>query len=185
MKWRLGLDLGTNSTGWAAFKLMKAPEDNSRSICSNLLDLGVRIFHESRKPSSNGRVGECLAVQRRIARGMRRNRDRTLNRYQKLMRLLIESGLMPKESTERLLLKELNPYQMRALAVEKEILPFELGRALLHLGKRRGFKANRKINTDEKEAGKIKEGIGELQSALQGTTLGQFLRARYQEGPLL
>lgn len=74
MAWRLALDMGTNSLGWTAFDLA----DSGKVI--RLKDAGVRIFSDGREPSANGRVGESLAVERRLARGARRNRDRRLHR---------------------------------------------------------------------------------------------------------
>ena len=62
MLWRLALDMGTNSLGWAAFALGSAGE------VENLMESGVRIFSDGREPSSKDRVGESLAVERRLAR---------------------------------------------------------------------------------------------------------------------
>lgn len=42
-KWRLGLDLGTNSIGWSVFSL-----DNDNEIL-DLVDLGVRIFSDGQR----------------------------------------------------------------------------------------------------------------------------------------
>ncbi len=44
--YRLGLDLGTNSIGWAAIRL-----DEKGEPCG-LLDMGVRIFSDGRNPQS-------------------------------------------------------------------------------------------------------------------------------------
>lgn len=60
--YRLGLDLGTNSIGWAVYSIDKDKKPNS------LIDMGVRIFSDGRNPKTK----EPLAVERRIARGIRR-----------------------------------------------------------------------------------------------------------------
>ena len=60
-KWRLGLDLGTNSIGWSVFSL-----DSDNEIL-DLVDLGVRIFSDGRDSNN-----EPLSVLRRIARGQRK-----------------------------------------------------------------------------------------------------------------
>ena len=81
---RLGLDVGTNSLGWALLSL-------EQGLPVGLLDAGVRIFPDGRKPKDKA----SLAVDRRIARQQRRMRDRFLRRQKRLMGLLIEYGLMP------------------------------------------------------------------------------------------
>ncbi len=122
--WRLALDMGTNSLGWVAFEL-----DSSGNV-QQLKDAGVRIFTDGREPSSYSRVGDSLAVERRLARGARRNRDRRLNRKRQLVRRLVELGLMPENREERKALETLNPYELRAAAVERALSPHELGRTL-------------------------------------------------------
>ena len=44
MKYRLGLDLGTNSIGWSVYSLTEENE------IAALEDLGVRIFSDGRNP---------------------------------------------------------------------------------------------------------------------------------------
>jgi len=176
MAWRLALDMGTNSLGWAAFELN--PYGN---IC-DLKDTGVRIFSDGREPSSKDRVGESLAVERRMARGARRNRARRIRRKRHLMDQLITLGLMPSEEKTRKDLEKLDPYFLRAQAVQKPLHPHELGRALFHLCQRRGFLSNRKSDGEEEEKGKIKPKISELRQALGDQTLGQWLYGRLKDG---
>ena len=78
IRYRLGLDLGTNSIGWALWKL-------DADGPAGLQDAGVRIFSDGR----NSKNGESLAVQRREARGMRRRRDRLLLRKRALVDKLV------------------------------------------------------------------------------------------------
>ena len=88
---RLGLDLGTNSAGWASLKL-----DQDGKPCG-LIDLGVRIYTDGRNPKD----GSSLAVQRRVPRSMRKHRDRYIERRTDLMNALIALGLMPDDEAER------------------------------------------------------------------------------------
>lgn len=55
MKWRLGLDLGTNSLGWWAFNLSREndTEHDSMSVAGSLGG-GVLIFPDGREPSKYG-----------------------------------------------------------------------------------------------------------------------------------
>ena len=83
-------------------------------------------------------------MERRVARGQRRRRDRYLGRRDHLMRKLIEYGLMLADSDTRKKLEQLDPYELRAAALDRPLEPHALGRALFHLDQRRGFKSNRK-----------------------------------------
>ncbi len=188
MAWRLGIDLGTNSLGWWAFSVEK---EGRRWRVSDSLDGGVYIFPDGREPAKNGRIGDSNAVERRDARSLRRNRDRRKSRLRAFMRELVELGLMPESRDERDKLFQTrageedpdrsNPYRLRAEAVERLLTPYELGRVLLHLGLRRGFKSNRIEQADD-EGGKRrnKKRIDALRTTLNGKTLGQFQWARFQ-----
>ncbi len=67
----LGLDLGTNSIGWACIN-----EENQK-----ILNGGVRIFDAAENPKNGG----SLAEPRRIARLTRRRLHRRWVRLQKLL----------------------------------------------------------------------------------------------------
>lgn len=188
MAWRLGIDLGTNSLGWWAFSL--APNGQGWQIADSL-DGGVYVFPDGREPAKGGRVGDSNAVNRRLARSMRRNRDRRKTRMKAFMRELISLGLMPDDPDQRGALfrsapgnsgdpDRYNPYRLRTEALQRPLERFELGRALLHLGLRRGFKSNR-LDQSEDDGGNLKESIAELDAALDGMTLGQFQWHRYLE----
>ena len=175
MKYRLGLDLGTNSIGWAVYSL-----DNQNSPM-NLEDMGVRIFSDGRDPKTK----EPLAVARRIARGQRKIIYRRKLRRKATFRLIQEQGLFPKTKDEAQKLKLLNPYELRVKALDEKLEPFELARVLFNLSVRRGFKSNRKDSTDEeKETSATKEKLSqnemcvELEGAIKDSgcrTLGEFL----------
>jgi len=178
MPYRLGLDLGTNSIGWWMVKLDKAGR-----ACGSLGG-GVRIFSDGRNPKD----GTSLAVQRRVPRGMRRRRDRYLDRRSDLMNHLIAFGLMPGDEGERKALEALDPYELRAAALDRALSPHELGRALFHLNQRRGFKSNRKTDSDDNETGIVKERISELRARIETSgarTLGEFLHKRHLKGRMV
>ena len=178
MRYRLGLDLGTNSIGWTTLEIINDNKGLDRFL---FRDMGVRIFPDGREPAKGGRVGDSLAVSRRVARGMRRNRDRSKNRMAYMISSLIELGLMPKDKAERKKLERLNPYQLRAEALVRPLTAYELGRALFHLGLRRGFKSNRKDTATDTESSERKKQISELRQVLENRTLGQFLWERLKD----
>jgi CRISPR-associated endonuclease Csn1 len=175
---RVGLDIGSNSAGWAAIKL-----DADGKPCG-LIGLGVRIYTDGRNPKD----GSSLAVQRRVPRGIRRRRDRHLDRRTDLMNALTAVGLMPADEAERKALEALDPYALRAKALDAPLTPHELGRALFHLNQRRGFKSNRKAGAKEKEGGVINEGIKKLNAMMTevgARTLGEFLHMRNRNGEMV
>ncbi len=65
-----GLDIGTNSIGWWLYATDGSGAD---AVITEEIDGGVRIFSDGRDPKSGG---ASLAVDRRMARGIRRRRDR-------------------------------------------------------------------------------------------------------------
>ena len=181
MKYRLGLDLGTNSIGWSIYSL----DEENKPI--NLEDLGVRIFTDGRNPKSK----EPLAVERRNARGTRRIIHRRKLRRRATFRLLQTQGLFPTTKDEAKSIKLLNPYELRIKALDEKLEPFELGRVLFNLSVRRGFKSNRKDGSQEevKENSKSEkltqsDKCANLANAIKESgyrTLGEFLWKNQKE----
>ena len=172
LNYRLALDLGTNSIGWAMLHLdMDAQPSPSPDA---IIRAGVRIFGDGRDPQS----GASLAVARRQARAMRRNRDRGLRRKQKLITRLVTEGLFPVDLLERRALTSIDPYELRARGVREQLTPFEFGRALFHLNQRRGFLSNRKTDGADDDGSLLKNRIGEVRAQLAAdgyTTVGEWL----------
>ena len=167
MKWRLGLDVGTNSLGWAGIIL----NDDNEPV--SLLDAGVRIFSDGRNPKDK----QSLAVTRRMKRGARRSRDRYIKRRNDFMKSLVDFGLMPTSESDRKNLEKEDPWCLRAKGVEQELSSYELGRALFHLQQRRGFKSNRKVDKGDSDKGKIAEGTAKIKKLLEeknAKTIGEF-----------
>lgn len=146
--YRFSFDLGAGSLGWAVFKL-----DDSRRP-TELGDLGVRIFPTGRDPKSK----ETNSAGRRQPRQQRRQIDRRKSRRQHLEELLVAAGLMPARDDQaaRTVFFAIDPYLARARAAGEKCSLHELGRAIWHISKHRGFKSNRKANrSNESDNGKI------------------------------
>src|SRR5512133_3946366 len=88
MTYHLGLDLGSNSVGWAA---LSCDVDQP----SKILASGVRIFAAGMNGLEAGR-DESHAAQRRAARLSRRQTDRRRRRIAKIYGLLARFGLLPR-----------------------------------------------------------------------------------------
>lgn len=173
---RLGLDIGTNSIGWWLYETDSVDAD---ACITGVISGGVRIFSDGRDPQS----GASLAVDRRVARAMRRRRDRYLRRRATLMKILAEAGLMPADPGEAKALEALDPYALRANGLDVSLPLTHLGRALFHLNQRRGFKSNRKTDRGDNESGMIKDATARLDQAIMASgarTYGEFLHLRRQ-----
>jgi CRISPR-associated endonuclease Csn1 len=172
-RYRLGIDVGSNSLGWFVVWL------NDKDEPTGLGPGGVRIYPDGRDPKSK----ESNAADRRLARGMRRRRDRYLKRRGNLMALLIKHGLMPADEAERKALETLNPYELRASALDAALPAHHVGRALFHLNQRRGFLSNRKTEKGDSESGAIKQAAAKLASLKEeagARTLGELLAGRHR-----
>ncbi len=200
----LGLDLGTNSIGWAVVET----EDNENF---KLLNKGVRIFQEGVKIEKG--VESSKAAERTKFRSSRRLKFRRKLRKINALRVLIENDFCPYLSIEDLNLwqykkvypenkdfrqwlltndsENKNPYHYRALASENKLdfsvkdERYVLGRTFYHIAQRRGFLSNRLETTSEKEYGKVKDAINELSQKIDKSnckTLGQYFYKLYQQG---
>ena len=188
MKQTLGIDLGTNSLGWAILD----------DITLDVLDKGVIVFPEGMNPTDDN--AKTPAAQRRAARAARRIKFRRQIRKRALLKELIKNGMCPLKEEELELWKKngiypvgnkdfiewlkstdkTNPYKDRANAAEFKVEPYVLGRALYHICQRRGFKSSRKDaekENDSKETGKVTTSISEITKAIEDAgckTLGQY-----------
>jgi CRISPR-associated endonuclease Csn1 len=173
MKYRLALDLGTTSLGWAMIRLNQDDQPAPMAV----IKAGVRIFSDGRNPKD----GSSLAVTRREARAMRRRRDRLLKRKARMMHTLTAHGFFPADPAKRKELETLNPYVLRAKGLDSALTPAEFARALFHINQRRGFKSNRKTDKKDNDSGALKTAINKLRLMLKETgcrTVGEWLNKR-------
>ena len=181
----LGLDLGTNSIGWALI------EDNQNKI----LGLGTRIFPMGVENLGDGEGEISKNASRTGARGVRRQFFRRRLRKQILLKALSENKMCPLEASDfqewkrnkRFPIEKLttwfalNPYELRQKGLIEKLSLEEIGRIFYHLIQRRGFLSNsRKGGSDDgtifkgnPKEGKI--GITETQKNIEDKTLGAYL----------
>lgn len=174
--YRLGLDIGTNSIGWCLYEL-----DGNNIV--RLIRMGARIFSDGRDPKTR----TSLAVERRLARQMRRQRERTIQRRHGFLSELIRANLFPDDEVKRKALVLLDPYELRDRALRESLPVPEFARALYHLARKRGFKSSRKDRGDaerNKASGVIAKGTERLRTLIAESgseTVGQFLWRRHAE----
>ena len=191
----LGLDIGTNSLGWAILD----------PFLKRFTDAGVVIFQQG-IPDEKGREAEhSPAAERRKFRAARRLKYRRRLRKYHTLKVLIENqmcpltipelqnwirnGKFPIENREFITwlssTKEDNPYYFRAKAAERKLPPLELGRAFYHLAIRRGFRSSRKesSSSNDKELTNFKKEINQLTEILQRKqcTFGQYFYELFQK----
>ncbi|RAL26737.1 type II CRISPR RNA-guided endonuclease Cas9 [Thermoflavimicrobium daqui] len=148
MKYRIGLDIGISSCGWAVINL-----DQER-----IEDLGVRIFDKAETGD-----GEPLAKPRRDARGARRRNRRKRHRIERIRELIVRSDLLTRTEMDHLYNDcfELDVWELRVDALQRKLSKKEWARVLIHLAQRRGFKSNRKSEESKKENGPLLSNINE------------------------
>lgn len=177
IKYRLALDLGANSLGWCVYRLDEQDEPDK------IIRMGSRIFSDGRDPKTLA----SRAADRRMARQARRRRDRVLKRRHKLLQALIASQLLPQDEATRKQLQEVDPYELRARGLDQGLSLHELGRALYHLARKRGFRSSRKdARNDEsaKETGKVNLAIAALRERVSDAgcrTVGEYLAKQHAE----
>lgn len=189
----LGLDLGTNSIGWAVI-------DRTRK--NPVIAKGVQVFEKGVGEEKGSEYSK--ASERTQYRSARRIKQRRKLRKIQTLDVLRENDLCPgltksdlskwryekvypenPEFRDWLNTKgtqksegEVNPYYFRYLAVKSKLDlgnqqdRYLLGRAFFHLAQRRGYKSNR-LAGEEKD-GAVQGTIAKLDEALAGRTLGEY-----------
>ena len=186
----LGLDLGVGSIGWCLITL-----DNDEKPQS-ILGMGSRIVPLSTDDATEFTQGKAITKNkmRTVARTIRKGMDRYQLRREALKKVLREHGMLPDESLIKLPLLELWELRARAATPGGQLSLTELGRVLLHINQKRGYKHAKADEAAEAEAEgkpkKEKEGyVAQVKGRYQalrekGQTIGQHfaeeLRANRQ-----
>jgi CRISPR-associated endonuclease Csn1 len=147
----LGLDIGTNSIGWALMN----------EEAGLILNSGVRIFQEGINIDAKSKAESPKNAKRREYRQKRRQLFRRKLRNQHITKVLEENGLYPATEAEKASFWQIDPYHCRKKGLDTILSPMELGRVFLHISQRRGFKSNRKSLTEGEEKGALQKGLAE------------------------
>ncbi len=180
MKKILGLDLGTNSIGWAVVNEAENGEEKS-----SIIKLGVRVNPLTIDELTNFEKGKSITTNadRTLKRSMRRNLQRYKLRRENLIDVLKKNGFIVEEA----LLSEngnrttFETYRLRAKAASEEISLEEFARVLLMINKKRGYKSSRKAKSTEE--GQLIDGM-EIAKRLyeESLTPGQLSLQLLEEG---
>ncbi len=184
----LGLDLGTNSIGWAVIDLEKITSLDLKQKEKGIIDCGSRIFKEGVNKNSSGKEVSKNAA-RRNARSIRRKNYRFKMRRERLKKELAKLGMMPDEkfytySKECKGNHTIELFKLRRDALEKQIRLQDIGRIFLQINNHRGFKSNKKedavINVNiekQKEQQGVKGVIQKLENRINEygcRTIGEY-----------
>lgn len=174
----LGLDLGTNSIGWAI-------RDTENDGINQIIDKGVRIFSEGVKTEKG--IESSRAAERTNYRSARKIKYRRKQRKFETLKVLALNGMCPLsiedvQTWKNTGFKEyplnpdflqwlrtsdeenINPYYFRDKASKEKISLLELGRAFYHIAQRRGFLSNR---LDQSAEGVFEEHNPQIQSLIE------------------
>jgi CRISPR-associated endonuclease Csn1 len=230
----LGLDIGVASVGWAIIGQKDGKPDRLIRLGSRVFDAGMDegSFEAGKENSRNAARRQARQARRMTERRVRRHaklyrllaragllpesehpellrgpprEERARYVHEQLKALdadLKKKHLRGKPGRHRL--EQVWPYWLRGRALTEKLEPHELGRALYHLGQRRGFQSNRKElaaleeaeaeaaqekpkgrkkqdaqekDPRKKELGEVQAGINQLEQDMKAAgaeTLGQY-----------
>lgn len=206
----LGLDIGSASIGWA---LIDPQSQKIEATGVRIFDAGVDAiaFEKGQPGASNNTVRRQKRLQRRQFRrraGRQRELFLALQEAGLLPSGTSQTGRPGRSEVRHAVLSALDqqlrlqfardlenavtapahvlPYYLRARALDQPLPPYALGRALYHLGQRRGFQSNRRSAAGEAEEKKqassdaksdVKTSIATLQHEIDASdarTLGEY-----------
>lgn len=172
MKKILGLDLGSASIGWAVIAEQQEGSENRTEI----LGLGTRVIpydgNEGRDFSKG--TGESRNAERTRARTIRKGYDRYQLRRKFLVDTIIKNNMMPDKDLMNL--PKMKLWEIRSNSVNSEITLKELGRVLLLMNQKRGYKSCRSdANLDKKDTEYV-SAVKSRHECLRemGLTIGQY-----------
>lgn len=173
MKKILGLDLGTNSIGWA---LVNEGEDENEQ--SSIIKLGVRVNPLTVDEQTNFEKGKSITTNadRTLKRSARRNLQRYKLRKENLLEILTELEWVNADTilSENGNKTTFQTYRLRAKAAIEEVSLEQFARILLMINAKRGYKSSRKAKSQDD--GQLIDGM-EIAKKLydEGLTPGQFV----------
>ena len=174
MKRILGLDLGSASIGWALI------EEDEKGI--RIIALGSRIipYNGTEGQDFAKGAGESRNSLRTQTRTTRKGYDRYQLRRKYLVNILVKNSMMPSEDLRKM--PKMNLWQLRSKAVTEDISRQELGRLLLWLNQKRGYKSSRSdANLDKKDTDYVKEVKSRFDKIKErNQTIGQYFYEELQ-----
>ncbi|MDE5944719.1 MAG: type II CRISPR RNA-guided endonuclease Cas9 [Rikenella sp.] len=176
MKTIWGFDLGTASIGSSII----TTDTEGRPL--QIRHMGVRIIPQtdadSGKDGAFAQFQNGNAISKNAARTQRRTMRKGYDRYQMrratLLTALRRHGMLPDERCKGL--EKIALWSLRSRAASERIALPELGRVLLHLNQKRGYKSARSEGNTKEDTDYVKTVNGRYDELRErGLTVGQYL----------
>lgn len=168
----LGLDLGTNSIGWALVEI------DESGIPLRIIAMGSRIIPLSSSDRDEFQRGLSITKNqsRTIARTQRKGYDRKQLKKSKLKQILKKYNIFPTEELLKLPMLDLWKLRSDSANPNENISAEQLGRILYMLNQKRGYKSARsEANADKKDTDYVQAVKGRYtQLKEKNQTIGQF-----------
>lgn len=180
MKKILGLDLGTNSIGWALVN-----ESENENEKSSITKLGVRVNPLTVDEQTNFEKGKSITTNadRTLKRAARRNLQRYNLRKENLIEILKTNDFITNETilSENGNKTTFETYRLRANAASEEVTLEQLARILLMINAKRGYKSSRKAKSLDE--GQLIDGMGIAKKLYEeGITPSQLVYQLLKDG---
>lgn len=145
MNYRIGLDIGIGSIGWAVIS------EKEEGHPARIEDFGTRIFQSG----ENEKTSESLCKGRRGFRGVRRIERRRANRRKMLKNHFQNIGLINGTFNDDYAdVKDDDVYSLKVAGLDRKLSPAELYKCLVHTCNHRGYRDFYEVDPDDEEAGK-------------------------------
>lgn len=184
MKRILGLDLGSTSIGWAIINENSKEITNANSTIQNqdkIVAIGCRIIPLN--PDESTQFSKGQALTKNADRTAKRTQRKGYDRYQLRRALLLdELKHLGMYNGTTLKLSTLDLWGLRSKAPCEKVSLLELGRVLLHINQKRGYRTVKSDFGDKKTGEYVSQVVSrynELHSL--GLTIGQFMYKNLME----
>lgn len=168
----LGLDLGTNSIGWALIEV------DNYDVPIRIIAMGSRIIPLDSKDRDQFQRGLSITKnqERTTARTQRKGYDRKQLKKRSLKKILKKLNIQPTEELMNLPMLDLWRLRSDAVNPHEDISPTQLGRILYMLNQKRGYKSARsEANADKKDTDYVQAVKGRYaQLKDRNQTIGQY-----------
>lgn len=174
MKYRIGLDIGIGSIGWA---VVSGEKETAR-----IEDFGVRIFESGEKENGKSRTSQ----ERRGFRGSRRLIRRRHYRKFLLKNHLENIGLLNTTFNDDLVLcKDEDVYELKTKALDEKLSVAQLYKCLVHTCNHRGYRDFYETDDADDDESVNKKAVHDFESRFNESnkrTVSEYLFCECREG---